>query len=102
MSRLIDADELELDTEWSDYYDEFISYSTTQIENAQTIHAVPIEVLQEIKREIEGNMESIIGKYDSSTPTRNMPSAKIERNEGRKECLAIIDKYIAQYKEDAG
>ena len=61
-----------------------------------------IEVLQEIKREIEGNMESVIGKYDSSVPTRNMPSAKIERNEGREECLGIIDKYLEQYKEDAG
>lgn len=46
-------------------------------------------------------MESIIGKYDSSVPTRNMPSAKIERNEGREECLGIIDKHLEQYEDKA-
>ena len=35
--RLIDADELELDTEWSYYEDGFISVSQMQIDNADTI-----------------------------------------------------------------
>ena len=35
--RLIDADALEPDTEWDNYYDGFISFSPAQIENAQTI-----------------------------------------------------------------
>lgn len=91
--RLVDADELNLCN--------VHLIDGKMVCDAPTIHAVPIEVLQEIKREIEGNMESIIGKYDSSVPTRNMPSAKIERNEGRKECLGIIDKHLEQYKEDA-
>ena len=71
-------------------------------DESRAIHdGIPfVEVLQEIREEIESKMESIIGKYDSSTPTRNMPSAKIERNEGRKECLEIIDKYLEQYKEE--
>lgn len=34
---LIDRDELELDTEWDDYYDGFISYSEIQIKNAEVI-----------------------------------------------------------------
>ncbi len=35
--RLIDADELEPDTEWDHYEDGFISYSRNQIECADTI-----------------------------------------------------------------
>ena len=35
--RLIDADELEPDTEWDHYEDSFISYSRNQIECADTI-----------------------------------------------------------------
>ena len=51
------------------------------------------DVLDKIRAEIEGNMESIIGKYDSSIPKFNMPSYKIERNKTREECISIIDKY---------
>ena len=35
--RLIDADELEKDAEWSDYYDEYTAYSEYQIGHAPTI-----------------------------------------------------------------
>ena len=56
-------------------------------------------LLQEIRQEIENNMESIIGKYDANTPEHNRPSHKIERNNGRKECLAIIDKHIKEIEE---
>lgn len=35
--RLIDADMLECDTEWSEYMDGFTSYSQFQIDNAPTI-----------------------------------------------------------------
>ena len=34
---LIDRNELTPDTEWSDYYDDFVSYSQGQINNAPTI-----------------------------------------------------------------
>ena len=34
---LIDRDELELDAEWDDYYDDWCSYSDIQIRNAPTI-----------------------------------------------------------------
>lgn len=57
---------------------------------------IPLSVIEDIKAEIENNMESIIGKYDCKTPERQMPSRKIERNEARKECLEIIDKHIAE------
>lgn len=41
MMRLIDADALECDTEWSEYADDYISYSKFAIDNAPTIDAVP-------------------------------------------------------------
>lgn len=40
--RMIDADELEFDTEWSEYMDGWTSYSQLQIDNAPTIDAVPV------------------------------------------------------------
>ena len=52
-----------------------------------------LDAMDKIRAEIERNMESIIGKYDSSIPKSNMPSYKIERNKVRKECISIIDKY---------
>jgi hypothetical protein len=51
------------------------------------------ELLDKIRDEIEGNMESIVGKYDSSIPKFNMPSYKIERNKAREKCISIINKY---------
>ncbi len=45
--RLIDADALEKDAEWSKYEDGFVSYSQMQIDNAPTIAVVPlIELLK--------------------------------------------------------
>ena len=36
MSRYIDADKLEPDTEWDEYDDRYVSYSQLQIDNAPT------------------------------------------------------------------
>lgn len=55
---------------------------------------VPVSVIDDIKTEIESNMESIVGKYDSSIPKAEMPSYKLERNKARKECIDIIVKHI--------
>ena len=40
--RLIDADALECDSEWSEYADDYVSYSKTEIDNAPTIDAVQV------------------------------------------------------------
>lgn len=40
--RLIDADAIECDTEWSEYDDDFISYSKMEIACAPTIDAVSV------------------------------------------------------------
>ena len=56
--KLIDADELELDTEWSDYYDGFTSYSQSQIDEAEEVKAIPLEKLIDFRNEVT-NMNSV-------------------------------------------
>ena len=71
------------------------------IEKAYNMGASQQEpVLDKIRAEIESNMESVIGKYDSSIPKFNMPSYKIERDKVRKECMDIIDKYKAEMESE--
>lgn len=45
--RIIDADLLECDTEWSDYEDGFTAYSRTQIECAPTITTKQVKYYDE-------------------------------------------------------
>ena len=56
--KLIDADELELDTEWDDYYDGFVSYSQSQINEAEEVKAIPLERLKEFRNTVM-NMTSV-------------------------------------------
>lgn len=56
--KLINADELEPDTEWDDYYDGFISYSQGQIDEAEEVKAIPLEKLKDFRNEVV-NMNSI-------------------------------------------
>jgi hypothetical protein len=56
--KLIDADELELDTEWSEYYDGFTSYSQSQINETEEVKAIPLERLKDFRNEVM-NMNSI-------------------------------------------
>jgi len=53
MSKLINADELEPDTEWSDYYDGFTSYSQSQIDDAEEVKAIPLEKVKQAREEIK-------------------------------------------------
>lgn len=57
--RLIDADKLKPNAEWSDYYGEFRAYSITQVDDASTVEAIPIEWLHDImKRQLIFAMNS--------------------------------------------
>ena len=58
MGKLINADELEPDTEWSDYYDGFVSYSQSQINDAEEVKAIPLERLKDFRNEVV-NMNSV-------------------------------------------
>lgn len=56
--RVIDADELEPDTEWDDYYDGFTSYSQSQIDEAEEVKAITVERLKDFRNEVV-NMNGI-------------------------------------------
>ena len=56
--RIIDADELEPDTEWDDYYDGFTSYSQGQIDAMEEVKAIPLEKLIDFRNEVM-NMNSV-------------------------------------------
>ena len=56
--KLINADELELDAEWDDYYDGFVSYSQSQIDEAEEVKAIPLDRLKDFRNEVM-NMNSI-------------------------------------------
>lgn len=57
--RLIDAEELELDTEWSDYYDGFTSYSQSQINEAEEVKAIPLEKVEQVREEMKEHSYSL-------------------------------------------
>jgi len=58
MGKLINADELEPDTEWSDYYDGFVSYSQSQINDAEEVKVIPLERLKDFRNKVM-NMTSV-------------------------------------------
>ena len=63
--RLIDADALELDSEWSEYMDGWTSYSQFQIDNAPTIDAEPKVNRAEILR-LCNDIEDIVARIYNS------------------------------------
>ncbi len=50
---LIDRNKLEPDTEWSDYYDDNMSYSSYQIKGAPTVKAVPLDKIKKVREELQ-------------------------------------------------
>lgn len=64
MSKLIDADKLEPDTEWDDYYDEFMSYSLCQIKNAPIVKAVPIYKLKNLVDKLQDEKDYAYANFD--------------------------------------
>ena len=56
--KIIDADELEPDAEWDYYYDGFVSYSQSQIDEAEEVKAIPLDRLKDFRNEVM-NMNSI-------------------------------------------
>lgn len=50
---LIDRSKLEPDAEWSDYYDDYTSYSAIQIKNAPTVKAIPLEKIKQAREEMQ-------------------------------------------------
>lgn len=98
MSRLIDADELEPDTEWSDYYDGFTSYSQSQINGAVEVQAIPLDRIKEAKAQIIDEKEFAYADFERYKEEVLL----IEPDElpdddfryGMERCLEILNKLI--------
>ncbi len=53
MSKLVDVDKLELDAEWSDYYNEYMAYSLIQVGNAEKVKAIPLDKVEQAREKIK-------------------------------------------------
>lgn len=60
MGKLIDAEKLEPDTEWSGYYNDFVSYSQSQIKDAEEVKAIPLNLIKRAREEIKKNAYPIV------------------------------------------
>jgi hypothetical protein len=81
---LIDRSKLELDTEWSDYYDGFMSYSQIQIDNAEEVKAITLDKIKQAR----GKMESKL--YVGTEEETGLPILDL----GVTLCLEILDELI--------
>ena len=84
MGRLIDADELKLDTEWDDYYDGFTAYSERQIANAEGFKAIRLDAIKQAREEIKAY-------YEEATDAKQKTAFNA--------CLNVIDVLIAESEE---
>ena len=87
--KLINADELEPDTEWDDYYDGFASYSQGQIDEAEEVKAIPLEKIKQAREEIQNFIE--LSAYTMKTQPRYIDRVVLE----------ILDRLIREVEEDA-
>jgi hypothetical protein len=87
---LIDRDELELDTEWSDYCDGYISYSQSQINGEPTVQAIPLDKVKQAREEIDDLDRYFDNDYFSSNSDAMFKCSDV---------LAILDKLIAESEE---
>lgn len=97
--RLIDANILELDADWDKYEDGFTAYSEMQIDNAETVKAIPLDRVEQIRAEIESRLQGVNIALDVLAKDH----ALIPRMEGAKitleELLEIIDKALKALNE---
>ncbi len=68
MIDLIDRTKLEPDTEWNEYDDDYVSYSSYQIKGAPTVKAVPLDKVKQAREEIEELATEEIQVYDEENP----------------------------------
>jgi hypothetical protein len=91
MSRLIDADKLELDAEWSDYYNAYMAYSSYQINGAVEVQAIQLDKVKQAREEIDNLDRHFDNDYFSSNR-----DAMFKCNE----VLEILDKLIAESEDE--
>lgn len=91
MGKLIDAGNLKPDTEWSEYYDTYMSYSQLQIREAEEVKAIRLEKIKQAKEEIKGISEEV--------PYRNQAFSYGIRICETEKVLEILDKLISESED---
>jgi hypothetical protein len=81
---LIDRSKLELDTEWSEYYDGYMSYSQIQIDNAEEVKAITLDKIKQAREKMESKL------YVGTEETTGLPILDL----GVTLCLEILDELI--------
>ena len=97
---LIDRDELELDTEWSDYYDGFVSYSRSQINGAVEVQAIPLDKIKQAREQIIDEKDFAYADFEQyKDEVLHAESDELPDDDfryGMERCLEILDKLIAE------
>lgn len=81
---LIDRSKLELDTEWSEYYDGYMSYSQSQIDDAEEIKAITLDKIKQTREKMESKL------YVGTDESTGLPVLDL----GVTKCLEILDGLI--------
>lgn len=91
--KIIDSDGLEPDTEWSDYYDGFVSYSQGQIDAMEEVKAIPLEKVKQVREEMKEHSYSLRcfneDVFDEDERVVDLDNV-----------LIILDKLIEEVEED--
>ena len=83
---LIDRSKLELDTEWSDYYDGYMSYSQIQIDDAEEVKAITLDKIKQAREKMESKL------YVGTEEETGLPILDL----GVTMCLEILDELIRE------
>jgi hypothetical protein len=81
---LIDRSKLELDTEWSEYYDGYMSYSQSQIDDAEEVKAITLDKIKQAREKMESKL------YVGTEESTGLPILDL----GVTLCLEILDELI--------
>jgi hypothetical protein len=81
---LIDRSKLELDTEWSEYYDGYMSYSQSQIDDAEEVKAITLDKIKQAREKMKSKL------YVGTEETTGLPILDL----GVTLCLEILDELI--------
>ena len=81
---LIDRSKLELDTEWSEYYDGYMSYSQIQIDDAEEVKAITLDKVKQAREKMESKL------YVGTEESTGLPVLDL----GVTLCLEILDELI--------
>ena len=105
MGRLIDVDKLHWFKCTTLSGEEYVLLPFKSITDIPTVEALSkdevVDLLTELQNKIADNVESIVGHYDASTPERKRPMCKSARNEGRTECIDLIQEKIDELRSNS-